>query len=166
MTCLCLFSPHYIFCPLSTLSPNFSPLSNSFLPFLFPNATSSPLTATFPLSVFSLISPSLISSLFSLSPSFPFPFFFQTSNLPYFSFPFSLSSLLHIFHISRLPPSLSLSLSNFQNSYSFSLPRFSSSFPLTSFLSLLLPFCNNPLLSFSCLPTYLSTSFSLTHSLN
>lgn len=165
MTCLCLFSPHYIFCPLSTLSPNFSPLSNSFLPFIFPNAISSPLTATFPLSVFSLISPSLISSLFSLSPSFPFPFFFQSSNLPFFSFPFSLSSLLDIFHISRLPPSLSLSRT--------------SKIPIR-FLSLVLvpPFLSHPFflsyspsvithffLSLAYLPIYLPRSLSHTHSI-
>lgn len=88
------------------------------------------------------------------------PLIFLISPSLFHSLPYSISFIYPAYLLR------SLSLSNFQNSYSFSLPRFSSSFPLTSFLSLLLPFCNNPLLSFSCLPTYLSTSFSLTHSLN
>lgn len=124
-----------------------------------------PLTATFPLSVFSLISPSFISSLFSLSTSFPFPFFFQTSNLPYFSFPFSLFLTPYL---SYIPPT----------SFALSLSR-TSKIPIR-FLSLVLvpPFLSHPFflsyspsvithffLSLAYLPIYLPRSLSHTHSI-
>lgn len=164
MTCLCLFSPHYIFCPLSTLSPNFSPLSNSFLPFLFPNATSSPLTATFPLSVFSLISPSFISFLclhLSRSLSSFRPLIFLISPSLFHSLPYSISFIYPAY----LLRSLSLSRT--------------SKIPIR-FLSLVLvpPFLSHPFflsyspsvithffLSLAYLPIYLPRSLSHTHSI-
>lgn len=165
MTCLCLFSPHYIFCPLYSFLPTSLHFLTLFCLFYF---LMQPLPLLLPLS------PCLYLVLFLLVLSLPYflclhlsrslssfrPLIFLISPSLFHSLPYSISFIYSAYLLR------SLSLSNFQNSYSFSLPRFSSSFPLTSFLSLLLPFCNNPLHSFSCLPTYLSTSFSLTHSLN